>query len=190
MTTAGGALGGLIPARRSREGACWHGDTGARGRTEGRRARGPEDGRAGRPGLGRPRLSEGAQTYRKTTDASPTRPYPRQLGQHAVLTLPRNKDDRAGRPYPRQRYAYVVTRSRPYPSRGCGVERVARGGRMSGIPLTYASPYPGLFIGRFHGRQAFGGSLEGRGGGGGYHAEGIPNEHARRFQSQSGDRSS
>ena len=169
MTTEGGALGGLIPARRA-------------GMSRGPEGWWREGTRTRRPDLGRPRLSEGAQTYRKTTDASPTRPYPRQLGQHAVLTLPRNKDDRAGRPYPRQRYAYVVTRSRPYPSRGCGVERVARGGRMSGVPLTYASPYPGLFIGLFRGRRAFGGSLEGRGGGGGHHPEGVPHEHARGLQ--------
>jgi hypothetical protein len=27
------------------------------------------------------------------------RPYPRQLGQHVVLSLPRDTDDRAGHPY-------------------------------------------------------------------------------------------
>ena len=69
--------------------------------------------------------------------------------------------------------SYVVTRSRPYretadaslpeaarTARGAvptsrrrmRIERGARGGRMSGVPLTYASPYPGLFIGLFHGR--------------------------------------
>ena len=66
MTTVGGALGGLIPARR----------TGM--------SRGPADSRVGestKAGLttpGQPRLSDGAQ------------PYPEWLGQYAVRTLSRD----------------------------------------------------------------------------------------------------
>ena len=51
--------------------------------------------------LGHPRLTEGGQPYLDTRTRAPTRPYQRQLGEHAVLPLPRD--------------SYVVTRSRPYP---------------------------------------------------------------------------
>ena len=179
MTTEGGALGGRMEVRRSREGAR---DAVVRGHA-GKVRRACARGHAGKVtrghGVG---ARVGGHEGRRLVGDQPCR---MKLGQHVVLSLPTDKDDGAGHPYPgRLGQHAVLTLPR---GNACGVERVARGGRMLGIPLTYASPYPGLFIGLSHGRRPFGGSLEGRGGGGGYHAEGVPDEHARRFQSQSGD---
>ena len=163
-----------MEVRRSREGARDAVVRGHPGKVTRACARGP----AGK-------VTRGHGVERRAGGLVGDQPCRMKLGQHVVLSLPTDKDDRAGHPYPgRLGQHAVLTLPR---GNACGVERVERGGRMLGIPLTYAFPHPGLFIGRFHGRRAFGGSLEGRSGGGGYHAEGVPDEHARRFQSQSGD---
>ena len=57
-----------------------------------------------------------------------------------------------------------------------------------------AYPYRHAFLCLFvravliHGFEFVGGGFEGRGGGDGYHAEGIPDEHAGRIQCQYSDR--
>jgi hypothetical protein len=58
---------------------------------------------------------------------APTRPYPRQLGQHVVLSLPRD--------------SYVVTRSRPYPARQSREVEAVSGWRLGVATSLHLPPW-------------------------------------------------